>query len=178
MKMPEWEQWKAAVELEVSKLVAMGCWEEVSRASVPVGRVVVPSHFVLVIKQKEDASGRMVFDKVKARLVFGGHRSVDQVDYFDTAAYVASQKTVRTVLSLGNRRGHRVVSWDIASAFTFALMEDGHEVFMELPELLGEGGVRDPGGYKGCGSGKCRERVARLIRHLYGSKDAPSSALA
>jgi len=173
MKMPEWEQWKAAVELEVSKLVAMGCWEEVPRASVPVGRVVVPSHFVLVIKQKEDALGRLVFDKVKARLVFGGHRSVDQVDYFDTAAYVASQKTVRTVLSLGNRRGHRVVSWDIASAFTFALMDDGHEVFMELPDLLGEGGVRDPGGYKGCGSGKCRERVARLIRHLYGSKDAP-----
>ena len=57
--------------------------------------------------------------------------------------------------------------------FTFAEIEDGQELFMELPELLGQGGVSAPELYDGCGAGRSSGKVARLKRHLYGSKDAP-----
>ena len=115
----------------------------------------------------------MKMEKLKARLVYGGHRSVAGVDYHETAAYTASAKSVRTVCALGARRGYKVISFDISQAFTFAKIEDGQELFMELPELLGQGGVSAPELYDGCGAGRSSGKVARLKRHLYGSKDAP-----
>ena len=174
MRLPEWESWKAAVEKEVRGLVEVGVWDEVPRSEVPAGRVVVPCHYVLKLKTVQDTvTGRMKVDKLKARLVYGGHRSVAGVDYHETAAYTASAKSVRTVCALGVRRGYKVVSWDLAQAFTFAEIEDGQELFMELPELLGQGGVSAPELYDGCGAGRSSGKVARLKRHLYGSKDAP-----
>ena len=71
------------------------------------------------------ATGRLVVEKLKARLVYGGHRSVAGVDYHETAAYTASAKAVRTVLALGARRGYKVVSYDISQAFTFPEIEEG-----------------------------------------------------
>jgi hypothetical protein len=57
-------------------------------------------------------------------------------------------------------------------AYLFAELEPGRELYMELPELLGQGGVRAPGEYKGCGSGRGSGKVARLKRYLYGLADS------
>ena len=118
MRLPEWESWKAAVEKEVRGLFLAGVWDEIPRSEVPAERRVVPSHFIFRIKMKEDPkTKRLVVEKLKARLVFGGHRSEAGVDYHETAAYTASAKSVRTVCALAARRGWKVVTYDIAQAF-------------------------------------------------------------
>ena len=91
-------------------------WDEVPRASVPEGRLVVPCHFVLKIKCKDGGSGRLSIDRVKARLVFGGHRSVYGYDFWETSAFVASPKSVWSMLALAAPRGYKVVTWDIGQA--------------------------------------------------------------
>ena len=193
LSMPEWPQWQKAVEKEVQALVAAGVWDEVPRSEVPAGRRPVPSHFILKIKTKESkvldpltgkpmrdpvsglATGesRLVFVKCKGRLVYGGHRSVAGQDYHETAAFVASAKSVRTMLSLAASKGYKVIAWDISQAFTIASVEDDMELFMELPPLLGSDGSLNPLEYSGCGRGKCKTHVAKLKHMLYGAKDAP-----
>ena len=91
--------------------MSAGVWEEVPRSEVPSGRAVIPSHVIFKIKTVEDkATGRLVVEKLKARLVYGGHRSVAGQDYHETAAYTASAKAVtlmacRAHRSKGARRG-------------------------------------------------------------------------
>lgn len=172
MRLPEWKLWQAAIEKEVSKLVLTGVWEEVPLSDVPPGRKVVGSHFVFKIKTKDDGSGRLVLDKVKARLVFSGHLSQYGIDFHETAAYTCSPKVVRAMISLAARRAYRIVSWDISQAFTFSEIPEGEDVYMQLPQLLGENGVPADGDYKDCGRGKGSGYVARLNNYLYGQKDA------
>ena len=76
-------------------------------------------------------------------------------------------------MALGARKGYDVCTWDVSQAFVFAAIEGDRELYMELPQLLGEGGVEAPEIYDGCGVGRASGKVARLRRHLYGSKDAP-----
>ena len=57
--------------------------------------------------------------------------------------------------------------------FTFQKSEEGRELFMDLPQLSGQGDVDAPELYAGCGTGRSSGKVARLKRYLYGSKDAP-----
>ena len=61
-----------------------------------------------------------MFSKAKARYVFGGHRTSAGVDFFETAAYMAQMKTVRTVLSMAVADGHRLKNFDIRQAFSFS----------------------------------------------------------
>ena len=178
MRLPEWRQWAGAIHKEVSKLVAAGIWEEIPRTDVAEGRKVVKSHFVFKIKVKDDGGGRLVLDKVKARLVFGGHLSMEGLDFHETAAYTASAKSVRTILALGARRGYKVVSWDISQAFCFSKIEEGKEIYMELPPQVGENGAHCPELYPDCGTGKSTQVVAKLNHYLYGQKDAARAWMA
>jgi len=176
--MPEWPLWQKAAEKEIQGLVAGRVWDEVSRSDVPVGRHVVPSHFVLKIKteeKKDPKTGQssLSFVKCKARLVYGGHRSVAGQDYHETAAFVASAKSVRTMLALAAPRDYKVISWDITTAFTVAVVADDMELYMELPPLIGTDGGSSSAEYADCGRGKCKTHVAKLRHMLYGSKDAP-----
>ena len=82
------------------------------------------------------------------------------------------------------RRGGnwKLVSFDVSQAFTFDKIPEGSEgVYMELPQMLGEGGARvvndqrvpdNPGLYPDCGHGRESEYVAKLNNFLYGQKDA------
>lgn len=178
ISMPEWPLWQKAVEKEIQGLIADDVWDEIPRSEVPAGRRVVPTHFVLKIKTEEKkdpetGESKLAFVKCKARLCFGGNRSVAGMDYHETASFVASAKSVRTMLALAAPRDYQVVSWDIARAFTIALIEDDMDLFMELPPLLGSNGRLNPLEYSGCGRGKCKSHVGKLKHMLYGSKDAP-----
>ena len=92
MKLKEAPLWIEAVRKEVAGLVAVGCWEEVDRDSVPRGKTVAPSHFVFKIKTEEGPAGELVFVKCKARLVYGGHMSRFGSDYIETSAFVCNPK--------------------------------------------------------------------------------------
>ena len=166
--LPEWPQWKAAIEKEIKGLLENDTWEEVDRSeAVGKGKRVLPARMILTIKTKE-VEGVMVMDKLKGRFVYGGHRSVYGRDHFETAAWTASPKTIRTLLALAARSGHEVVSYDISQAYLLSRVEAGEEYYMELPELMGEGGVEAPGEYSGCGSGRGSGKVAKLGKYVYG----------
>jgi hypothetical protein len=169
MQLPEWKLWHRAIEKEVSSLVEMGTWEEVDE-SVPAGRgkKILPSKIVLKLKLKQSENGEMVLDKVKARLVAGGHRSVPGRDHFETVSYMAMGKSVRTMLALAAASDSEVITHDISSAFLWSELDEDQEVYMQLPKLLSEGGVDAPGGYKNCGVGRGHGKCARLKRALYG----------
>jgi hypothetical protein len=178
MKMKEAPLWVDAVRKEVEGLVMVGCWEEIERDSVPAGKTVAPCHFVLKIKTEEGLDGKLVFKKCKARLVYGGHMSKYGSDYIETSAFVCNPKTVRAMIALAAPRDYKITSYDITQAFCHARMEEGKEVYMELPPLMRSDGSRvGPEGdeelYPGCGGGKNRRTVARLRRQLYGTCDAP-----
>jgi hypothetical protein len=168
MRLPEWCMWQRAIEKEVGDLVKMDTWDEVDESEpASKGRKILPSKFVLKIKLK-DVAGQLVLDKVKARLTAGGHRSVAGRDHFETAAYMAMSKSVRSMLALAAGNDDEVVMWDISSAFLWSEMEEGEEVYMQLPKLLGQGGVEAPGEYTNCGVGRGRGKCAKLKRYLYG----------
>jgi len=118
------------------------------------------------------------FVKCKARVVYGGHMSRYGEDYDQTAAFVCSPKTIRSMLALAAPRGYKVVSFDVSQAFVHSRYEEEDRVYMELPPLVRLDGSRvgsdgDEVEYEGCGGGKNRKTVAKLSRYLYGSKDAP-----
>jgi hypothetical protein len=178
MKLKEAPLWIEAVRKEVAGLVAVGCWEEVDRDSVPRGKTVAPSHFVFKIKTEEGPAGELVFVKCKARLVYGGHMSRFGSDYIETSAFVCNPKTVRAMIALAAPRDYKVTSYDITQAFCFSEMEQGKQVYMELPPLMrldgsrvGQGGAEEL--YPDCGGGKNRRTVALLRKQLYGTCDAP-----
>ena len=180
MNLPEWELWKDAIEKEVLGLVANGTWDEVDREMASSkNKTILPSKLVLKLKVKQDTEegsptfGRHVLDKVKARLVAGGHRSVAGRDHFETAAYTSKAQSMRMLFALAASWDWDVSSNDISQAYLFSELEEGREIFMELPELLVEGGVRDPSAYDPrCGSGKGSGKIASLRRFLYGLPEA------
>jgi hypothetical protein len=180
MMLPDWELWQKSVEKEVLGLVANGTWDEVDRSEATAkGATILPSRFVLKIKVKQDTVvgsptyGRHILDKLKSRLVAGGHRSIEGRDHFETAAYTSKAQSMRMLFALAASRDWDVTSNDISQAFLFSELEEGREIFMELPELLSEGGVRDPSAYDSkCGAGKGSGKVGRLKKYLYGLPEA------
>jgi len=179
--LPEWEEWKAAIEKEIKGLLANETWEEVDRSEAEAkGKRVLGARMLLTIKTTSKktvgpdgkATERLVIDKLKARYVYGGHRSVYGRDHFETAAWTASPKTVRTMFALAARSGHRVVSFDISQAYLLSKVEPGRELYMELPELLGAGGVEAPEQYAGCGSSRGSGKIAKLKAYLYGAPES------
>ena len=75
-------------------------------------------------------------------------------------------------MALAARSGDALISYDVASAFTFSRVEEGLDMYMELPELLGAGGAAAPSEYSKCGSGRGLGKVARLRAYLYGHPSA------
>jgi hypothetical protein len=140
MKMKEARLWVGAVKKEVAGLVALDCWDEVDRSSVPRDRTIAPSHFVFKIKTEEKVEvkvdevtgeerreSRLAFVKCKARLVYGGHMSKYGSDYEETAAFVCNPKTVRAMLALAAPRGYKVVAFDVAQAFYSLALRRGRQ---------------------------------------------------
>ena len=161
MRQPEWEEhWKPAVEKEVIGLIAMDLWDEIPIADVPKDEEIFPGHFVFKIKTE---NGK--FTKAKARYVFGGHKTKAGIDYFETAAFMAQMKSVRTIVSLAAGNQHRCKNFDIRQAFTFS--KALKPIYMYLPDLE-KMGIDNPA----CGHGKRSGFVARTKRMLYGMCDA------
>ena len=55
MSLPEWPEWRAAIEKEVLGLIAADLWSETPRSEVPSGTAVIPSHFLFKIKFRSHA---------------------------------------------------------------------------------------------------------------------------
>jgi len=96
---------------------------------------IIRSHMFLKEKYRSEA-GKQVFEKLKARLVAGGHLQ-DKSLYEDLSSPTAHLQSVFTVAALAAMEGRVVVTCDIGSAYLNAPMDPSHEpVFMRIDAEL------------------------------------------
>jgi hypothetical protein len=112
---------------------------------------VIPCKWVYTIKTNQDG----VPVRFKARLVAGGHKQTEGVDYNETYAPVSRLATLRTMLAVAARRGWKVHQLDIKTAFLNGKADT--TVYMQ----------QAPGFVDGMG------KVVKLRKCLYGLKQAP-----
>ena len=142
-----------AIIKEIADLCAIGTFELVP---LPPDRNAAKSRIVLKVKYFADGT----YNKHKARLVAKGFMQRLGVDFFSVFSPMATLTTVRVLLALAVHEGSDIVHADIPQAFVQSLLDV--DIWMEFPD-----GVRLKDQH-----GK-QHKVARLIRSLYGLRNAP-----
>ena len=178
MRSKDWPIWLESIKKELDGLVARGVWKEIHRSKVPKGHSILPSHLVFKIKYHGDGT----FDKAKSRLVCGGHRSVEDVHYYNSSSHMVTSTSLKMLAGFSTgewgsyvedltKKGvsrqealnlascFKLHTSDISQAFVVADWPIDHpDIYMELPNL-------DPKQSK-------NQYVAHMQRMLYGLKDA------
>jgi hypothetical protein len=148
-KNPYREEWLKAINKEMDTILQMGVFE-----SVPEHEAIKLNPFKsrIVFKVKVEADGTLIF---KARLVVKGFSQRYGIDYDETFAPTVTFGTILLILHIAVTLGWHITGCDIGNAYLEAL--SNRNLFMELPSDYIGG----------------KERViVRLIRNLYGSKQA------
>jgi transposase InsO family protein len=154
MASPDREDWMVAMDAEMAAHDKNGTWEVVP---MPADRHTRPMGNKWVYKTKVQWDGRPI--RRKARLVGKGFTQVYGVDYHDTFAPVLMYKVLRLILTFTAVWDFELHQMDVETAFLNARMKE--EVYMEQPEGY-ERPPRDDG----------RRWVCRLLKTLYGTKQA------
>ena len=144
---PNWEEWDAAFEAEMSSFKENNVWDIVPR---PAGRKVVGGRWVCKIKR--DAQGEI--ERFKARYVAKGFTQIQGLDYDETFAPVVRFDSLRLLLAISAAKKWKPRQLDIKTAFLYGILNE--EIYMELPE-----------GYR------IGNHVAKLNRCIYGLKQSP-----
>ena len=92
----------------------------------------------------------------RVRIIAGGHRQVEGVNYSETFSAAAKMPTVRVILANAAHQDWEIVNVDVKSAYLNASLKE--VVYMKLPR-----GVLKPGE---------EGKVLRLLKGLYGLKQA------
>jgi hypothetical protein len=148
MATPFAKEWAEATVEEWLSLVGNNTWTLVEKK--PLMKV-IPCKWVYTVK----TDGKGKFDRFKARLVAGGHRQIEGLDYNETYAHVTKHATVRTLLSVAANRSWDVQQLDIKTAFLHGTVDT--DVYMMQP----------PGFVDGV------QNVVRVDKSIYGLKQAP-----
>ena len=143
------DHWIAAMDAELSGLREADCY---IIELMPSGIVALPCKWVYDVKT--DSLGRLI--KYKARLVVGGHRQVEGVDFTDTFSPAVSWDSVRLFLALTVKLRLIPLQLDINMAYLYADIDEGLVIYMRPPP-----GMNLPEGY-----------MLRLKKSLYGLKQA------
>lgn len=117
---------------EISGLVEKGCFEGVHRRSLTESQVKKIIRSSMFLKEKYKADGK--FEKLKARLVAGGHMQ-DRSDMGDVSSPVVSATSVNILAAVAAKERRQVVCVDIASAFLNSDMS-GEDVHMKLDVIM------------------------------------------
>ena len=148
MQSPFANYWLTAMLDEFESLQVNGTWELVPRTP---DMVVIPCKWVFDLKY--DAEGNV--SRFKCRLVAGGHRQQEGIDYNETYAPVSRNATLRTFLSIAAWERWDVHQLDIKTAFLNGEIDT--TVYMLQPPGFVEG----------------TNQVCHLLKCLYGLKQAP-----
>jgi len=141
--------WIRAMEEELAGLEDAGCFEiEI----LPEGANAIPAKWIFTVKT--DSLGRLV--RFKARLVAGGHRQVEGIDFVETFSPTVSWDSVRLFLALTVSHNLVPLQLDVDMAYLYGDIEPDVTIFMRAPD-----GIKLPGG-----------SVYRLKKSLYGLKQA------
>jgi len=120
-----------AINSELQQMLTYKVWQYVHKSdlSTEQKRSLIPSS--IFIKEKLNASG--VFEKVKARIVAGGHRQ--KRDSHDVYSPTADITTLFTVIHLSIIMKHHIRTIDIRAAYLHADI-DNNNTYMALPKAL------------------------------------------
>ena len=149
LKGPNTKEWEEALKYEINQLEKLGTWEVVN---LPRGKTTIPCSEV--IKVKRGPNGEV--QTYRVRIVAGGHRQVEGVNYTETFSAAAKMPTVRTVLANAAHQNWEIEHIDVKSAYLNAPLKE--EIYMKPPR-----GVLKPGQ---------EGKVLRLLKGLYGLKQA------
>lgn len=144
---PDWEDWKAAMDIEINQLHSLGTY---TLEELPTDRKPVGCRWVFLIKR--DPQGNIL--KYKARLVAQGFSQIPGQDFLATYAPVMRLESYRTILSIAAAKKWAIHQIDVVGAYLNG----------ELEEVIY---MRQPPGYED-GS----PLVCRLHKALYGLKQA------
>jgi hypothetical protein len=146
---PEARDWEKAHEYEIGQLEKMGVWEIVD---LPKGERAIP--YSEVFKEKRGPAGEI--DVRRARIVAGGHKQVEGIDYTETFAAAAKMPSVRVVLANAAVHDWEIHHIDVKSAYLNAPMDK--VVYMKPPQGVLKKGQEG--------------KVCKLLKALYGMKQS------
>jgi hypothetical protein len=117
---------------EMQQMVDKDVFEIVNPNTLSKHQITSRIRSLMFLKEKFNAQG--TFEKLKARLVAGGHMQ-DRDLYFDISSPTASMAAILMVAALAAKEGRFVVCLDIGGAYLNAELNE-HEVFMLLDSVL------------------------------------------
>eukprot|EP00963_Diacronema_lutheri_P005050 scaffold370_cov349-Pavlova_lutheri.AAC.35 len=121
---PQHDDWKLALQEEVSSLSEQDVCDVVDRTS---EMKTLPCKWVFKVKYDQDGN----IQRFKARLVAKGFNQVAGIDFGETFASVAKQSTLRLLWSLAAKRDWEVENIDIKTAFLNGDLDE--EIYMDMP---------------------------------------------
>jgi Reverse transcriptase (RNA-dependent DNA polymerase)/gag-polypeptide of LTR copia-type/GAG-pre-integrase domain len=140
--------WAMATVDEWMSIMANNTWELVDKEP---WMKIIPCKWVFVVKVDEKG----IPTRFKARLVAGGHRQVEGIDYDETYAPVSRMTTLRILLGVSASKGWVVHQLDIKTAFLHGKAD--LDIYMRQPSGFEDG----------------MNAVCKLRKTLYGLKQAP-----
>src|SRR5277367_4136140 len=146
---PDAKHWEKALQYEIGQLEKLGTWDV---EDLPVGQTAIPCGEVVRVKRGPDGK----IQSYRVRIVAGGHRQVEGVNYTETFSAAAKMPTVRAVLANAAHQDWEIEHVDVKSAYLNAKLEE--TIYMKAPR-----GVLKPGQ---------EGKVLRLKKGLYGLKQA------
>ena len=146
---PKARDWQMALDYETSQLEKLNTWVV---ENLPKEHTAIPCSEILKIKQGPDGE----IKSYRVRIVVGGHRQIEGVNYTETFSSAAKMPTVCAVLANAAEQDWEIEHVDIKSAYLNAPLKE--TVYMKPPR-----GVLKPGQ-----AGK----VLRLLKGLYRLKQA------
>jgi hypothetical protein len=146
---PYHEEWLKAINKEMDTILQMGVFEDVPPN---IAKTLKPFKSRIVFKVKIEADGTLIF---KARLVVKGFSKRFGIDYDETFAPTVTFGTILLILHIAVTSKWHITGCGIGNAYLEALTN--RDLYMELPT--------DYTGFED-------KVVVRLIRNLYGSKQA------
>jgi Reverse transcriptase (RNA-dependent DNA polymerase) len=144
---PDAKQWEEALQYEINQLEKLGTWKV---EDLPAGQTAIPCS--KVIRVKRGPNGEV--QSYRVRIVAGGHRQTEGVNYTETFSTAAKMPTVRAVLANAAHQDWEIEHVDVKSTYLNAELKK--TIYMKAPR-----GVLKPG-QKG--------KVLRLKKGLYGLK--------
>jgi hypothetical protein len=146
---PNAKEWQAALDYEIGQLEKLKTWVI---EDLPAGHTAIPCNEVLKIKR--GPAGEI--QSYRVRIVAGGHKQVEGVNYTETFSAAAKMPTVRVVLANAAVQDWEIEHIDVKSAYLNAPLKE--TIYMKPPR-----GVLKPGQ---------EGKVCRLLKGLYGLKQA------
>ena len=146
---PHTKEWQTALDYEIGQLKKLGTW---------VIEDLLKGHNTIlcsaVLKEKHSPDGKITSYQV--RIVTGGHRQVEGVNYSETFSSTAKMPTVQVILVNAATQDWEIEHVDVKSAYLNVTLKE--TIYMKPPQ-----GVLKPGE---------EGKVCCLVKGLYGLKQA------